>query len=67
MNKNALVLERAMLRIAEAEKCIREEQRKVDTVNTVANRIAENDVYFFLDPDSNELVIASLKSVETIH
>lgn len=66
MNKRTLILERAMLRLAEAAEAAREEQQKMDYAHIIAHRIVENDVYFFLDTDDNSLIIASPKNCKTI-
>lgn len=66
MDKSTLILEKAMLRLAEAEKKSRDRQCKMDAAHLIAHKIVENDVYFFLDPELDLLVIASLKNVQTI-
>ena len=74
MNNRPLVIERAKLRLADAEQAFREEQQRINlgeliSINAqmIANTIYDNDVYFFIDPLTNDLVISSLKTVETIH
>jgi hypothetical protein len=64
MNKRTLILERARLRLLEAEKTAIEEKRKLDTASAIASHIDDGKVRLFFE--DGMLIIASLKNVQTL-
>ncbi len=65
MNKRTLILEQAKLRLTKAQGTSKRNKQRTDMAHLVAARIIENDVYLYLD--SKLLIVASLKSIKTIH
>lgn len=67
MNKTMTILEKVQLRLKTAEQNAKEARRVSDFGEMIAQKIVDNDVYFYQDPSFNFIIIASLKRIQTIN